>query len=58
MNRFYKILFNGDGTASTSTVGLTGTGADQTSTVYGKLSLNQYVKPDTYTDNLTVTLSY
>lgn len=48
----------GDGSASTSTVGLTGTGADQTSTVYGKLALNQYVKPDTYTDNLTVTLAY
>lgn len=47
----------GDG-ATGSTVGLTGNGADQTSTVYGKLSLNQYIKPDNYADNLTVTLSY
>ncbi len=47
----------GDGTTG-SKVSLTGTGATQTSTVYGKLSLNQYIKPDSYTDNLTVTLAY
>ena len=47
----------GDGTTG-STVGMTGTGAVQTNTVYGSLALNQYLKPDTYTDNLTVTLAY
>ena len=47
----------GDGVKG-KTVGLTGTGIAQTSTVYGQLSLNQYLKPDTYTDNLTVTLAY
>lgn len=47
----------GDGTTGAK-VSLTGTGSTQNSTVYGKLSLNQYIKPDTYTDNLTVTLSY
>lgn len=39
-------------------VSLTGTGIAQQSTVYGQLSLNQYLKPDTYTDNLTVSLAY
>ena len=47
----------GDGTAGQK-VSMTGTGIAQTSTVYGNLSLNQYLKPDTYTDNLTVTLAY
>lgn len=47
----------GDGVKG-KTVGLTGTGIAQTSTVFGQLSLNQYLKPDTYTDNLTVTLAY
>lgn len=45
-------------TIGTNTVGLTGTGVAQTSTVFGKLDLNQYLKPDTYSDNLTVTLAY
>lgn len=45
-------------TVGTNTVGLTGTGTAQTSTVFGRLDLNQYLKPDTYTDNLTVTLAY
>ena len=48
----------GDGTASTVKVSLTGTGASQSSTVFGQLPLNQYLKPDTYTDNLSVTLAY
>ena len=47
----------GDGTTG-SKVSLTGTGSTQTSTVYGTLSLNQYIKPDNYADNLTVTLTY
>jgi len=45
-------------TAGTNTVDLTGTGVAQTSTIYGKLPLNQYIKPDSYKDNLTVTLTY
>lgn len=45
-------------TVGSNTVGLTGTGTAQTSTIFGRLSLNQYLKPDTYTDNLTVTLAY
>ena len=57
MNRFEIVLNYGDGTTGAK-VSLTGTGSTQNSTVYGKLSLNQYIKPDTYTDNLTVTLSY
>lgn len=45
-------------TVGVNTVGLTGTGTEQKTTVFGQLSLNQYLKPDTYADNLTVTLSY
>lgn len=45
-------------TVGTNTVAAVGTGAAQTATIYGQLSLNQYLKPDTYTDNLTVTLAY
>lgn len=48
----------GDKTEGTSTIGMNGTGIAQTKTIYGILALNQYLKPDTYTDNLTVTLSY
>lgn len=47
----------GDGTTGVK-VSMTGSGIDQTNTVYGQLALNQYLKPDTYTDNLTVTLAY
>lgn len=39
-------------------VGGTGNGAAQTLTVHAKAPLNQYLKPDTYTDVLTVTLAY
>ncbi|MYM40155.1 Csu type fimbrial protein [Duganella qianjiadongensis] len=39
-------------------LGFTGNGAAQLIPVYGSLSLNQYLIPDTYTDSLTVTLSY
>ncbi|MBA4242276.1 MAG: spore coat protein, partial [Sphingobacteriaceae bacterium] len=53
----YTTIF-GDATESTQTVGGTGTGVAQATTVYGQLSLNQYIKPDAYTDNLIVTLSY
>lgn len=53
----YATIF-GDGTASTANVALTGTGAAQATTVFGQLALNQYLQPDTYSDNLTVTLSY
>lgn len=45
-------------TVGTNTVALTGTGVAQTSTVYGQLSLNQYLTPDNYSDSLTVTLAY
>lgn len=37
---------------------ITGTGNIQNTIIYGKLNLNQYVKPDTYTDNLTITFEY
>lgn len=53
----YTSVF-GDGTTSTANVSLVGTGAAQTTTVYGQLPLNQYLKPDTYSDTLTVTLAY
>ena len=46
----YANLF-GDGSGTSKNVSLTGTGAAQTTTVYGNLALNQYLTPDTYTDN-------
>jgi spore coat protein U-like protein len=36
----------------------TGNGAAQSIPVYGQLSLNQFIQPDNYSDNLTVTVSY
>jgi len=48
----------GDGTNGTTIVNRTGTGAAQSNTVYGSLPINQYLKPDTYSDNLTVTMTY
>lgn len=48
----------GDGTAGTETIGKTGNGVAQTETLFGKLSLNQYIKADSYADTLTVTLAY
>ena len=55
--------FRGDvvkiqGTGATATLSGTGTGAAQSFTTYGSLSLNQFLTPDNYSDNLTVTLSY
>jgi spore coat protein U-like protein len=47
----------GDGTTG-STVSMTGSGVAQSNTIYGSLALDQYLVPDTYTDNLTVTLAY
>ena len=47
----------GDGTSG-QTIAKTGNGVAQDETVYGKLALNQYIKADSYSDNLTVTLSY
>jgi spore coat protein U-like protein len=49
----------GDGTGSTSTVpGGNGGVASQTLTGYGVISTSQYVTPGSYTDNITVTLTY
>lgn len=49
----------GDGTGSTSTIaGGNGGTASQTLTGYGVISINQYVTPGSYTDTITVTLSY
>lgn len=47
----------GDG-ATGKTITQNGAGAPIMNTIFGKLSLNQYLRPDTYTDNLTVTLTY
>jgi spore coat protein U-like protein len=48
----------GDGTASTATVGGTGNGAAQALTVYGRLPAGQYVPAASYTDQITVTVTY
>lgn len=48
----------GDGTGGTSTVAGTGSGAQQDATVYGRIAASQYSAAGTYTDTVTVTLSY
>jgi len=48
----------GDTTESTSQVLGTGTGASISHAVYGRLSRNQFVTPDDYTDVVTVTVTY
>jgi spore coat protein U-like protein len=48
----------GDGTNGTSLLTGTGNGVQQSFTVYGMLQLNQYITPDNYSDNLSVTINY
>jgi spore coat protein U-like protein len=48
----------GDGTASSSTSAGTGTGSAQTLTLYGRLPALASVVPGSYTDTVTVTVSY
>lgn len=38
--------------------GLTGTGIDQSTTLYGRILTNQFITPDAYQEQLTVTLTY
>ncbi len=48
----------GDGTASSSTSSGTGTGSTQSLTIYGRLPSLANVVPGSYTDTVTVTVSY
>jgi spore coat protein U-like protein len=48
----------GDGSASSSTSSGTGTGSAQTLTIYGRLPSLANVVPGSYTDTVTVTVSY
>jgi len=48
----------GDGTASSSTVAGTGSGGNQTLTIYGRIPALTGAVPGTYTDTVTVTISY
>lgn len=48
----------GDGTASSGTSAGTGTGSAQTLTIYGRLPSLANVVPGSYTDTVTVTVSY
>lgn len=48
----------GDGTASSSTSSGTGTGSAQSLTIYGRLPSLANVVPGSYTDTVTVTISY
>jgi spore coat protein U-like protein len=49
---------NWGNTIGTNTVSRTGTGAVQSLTVYGQVSAGQYVAPGSYSDTITVTLTY
>jgi spore coat protein U-like protein len=49
----------GDGTASTGTIGGTGTGSSQSVTVYGRIASGQTtVPPGSYADTVAVTITY
>ena len=48
----------GDGTASSSTKSGTGSGSAQSLTVYGRIPSLSGVVPGTYTDTVTVTITY
>ena len=48
----------GDGTSSTSTVSGTATGGTDTSTVYAKATAGQTVGAGSYSDTITVTVTY
>lgn len=49
---------NWGNTVGTDTVAGTGSGAAQTLTVYGSVPAAQYVRPGSYSDTITVTLTY
>ena len=49
---------NWGNTVGTDTVGSTGTGSTQSFTVYGRIAPQSTPQPDTYTDTITVTVTY
>jgi len=48
----------GDGSEGTQMINLTGMTRSILTRIRVKMPSNQYIKPDTYTDNITVTLTY
>jgi spore coat protein U-like protein len=48
----------GDGTSGTSTIGGTGTGATATLNVYGRIPAGQFLNAGSYSDKITITISY
>jgi spore coat protein U-like protein len=48
----------GDGSAGTGTVSGSGTGANTATTVYGRIAARQNVRVGTYSDVITVTVTY
>lgn len=54
-----KTTIFGDGTTGNSgKITMTGNGNSQATTIYGSLLTNQFITPDDYSDNLTVTMTY
>lgn len=51
-------IFGNGTTGNGSKITVTGNGNSQATTIYGNLLTNQYVTPDSYSDNLTVTMAY
>lgn len=49
---------NWGNTVGTDTAAGTGSGSAQTMTVYGQIPAGQYVKPGSYSDTITATLTY
>lgn len=61
----YKLYSNespstvwGDGSAGTTTVASTGTGSTQYHQVNIDVPMNQFIKPDNYSDSVTITVNY
>ena len=48
----------GDGTGSTSTVNNTGSGSNDTSTIYARISSGQSIPNGSYSDTINVTVTY
>lgn len=60
-NIYFDNLYNnilGDGNENTTLINDIGTGNDQTFTLFGKIPTGQFVSPGTYSDLISVTLSY
>ena len=57
-NVYYESNTESESWSMTNYYDMSANGTPQPITIYGKVNSSQYVKPDTYTDNLTVMIDY